>query len=88
VRGNQYGKVIPDYSAVIFDEAHLIEDIAADYFGSQVSNFQLDELVRDADSLPITDAIVNMQLTKLSAKIFGLAEQFWVSFLSGACDRR
>jgi Rad3-related DNA helicases len=47
VRGNQYGKVLPDYSAVIFDEAHLIEDIAADYFGSQVSNFQIDELVRD-----------------------------------------
>src|SRR5947208_9808999 len=31
VRGNQYGRVIPDYGAVIFDEAHLIEDIAADY---------------------------------------------------------
>src|SRR5215210_2906308 len=25
VRGNQFGKVIPDYGAVIFDEAHLIE---------------------------------------------------------------
>ena len=56
VRGNQYGKVLPDYGAVIFDEAHLIEDIAADYFGFQVSSFQIDELVRDADSLPITDA--------------------------------
>jgi len=80
VRGNQYGKVIPDYSAVIFDEAHLIEDIAADYFGSQVSNFQLDELVRDTDSLPIADAVATMQLTKLSAKIFGLADQFWIRF--------
>jgi Rad3-related DNA helicase len=35
---------------VIFDEAHLIEDIAADYFGFQVSSFQMDELVRDADA--------------------------------------
>jgi ATP-dependent DNA helicase DinG len=80
VRGNQYGKVIPDYSGVIFDEAHLIEDIAADYFGSQVSNFQIDELVRDSDSLPIADAVASMQLTKLSAKIFGLADQFWIRF--------
>lgn len=80
VRGNQYGKVIPDYSAVIFDEAHLIEDIAADYFGFQVSNFQLDEMVRDTDNLPITDAVATMQLTKLSAKIFGLADQFWIRF--------
>lgn len=81
VRGNQYGKVLPDYGAVIFDEAHLIEDIAADYFGFQVSSFQLDELVRDADKLPITDAIVVRDLTKLSAKIIGLADQFWTRFI-------
>ena len=77
VRGNQYGKVLPDYSAVIFDEAHLIEDIAADYFGFQVSNYQIDELVRDSDTLPITDAIVTREITKLAAKIIGFAEQFW-----------
>lgn len=81
VRGNQYGKVLPDYGAVIFDEAHLIEDIAADYFGFQISSFQLDELVRDADKLPITDAIVLRDLTKLSAKIIGLADQFWTRFI-------
>lgn len=80
VRGNQYGKVLPDYGAVIFDEAHLIEDIAADYFGFQVSSFQIDELVRDADSLPITDAAATRELTKLGAKIIGLADQFWVRF--------
>ena len=81
VRGNQYGKVLPDYGAVIFDEAHLIEDIAADYFGVQISSFQIDELVRDADSLPITDAVVSRDLTKLSAKIVGLADQFWTRFI-------
>ena len=80
VRGNQYGKVLPDYGAVIFDEAHLIEDIAADYFGFQVSSFQIDELVRDADTLPITDAVATRDLTKLGAKIIGLADQFWVRF--------
>lgn len=81
VRGNQYGKVLPDYGAVIFDEAHLIEDIAADYFGVQISSFQIDELVRDADSLPITDAVVSRDLTKLSAKIISLADQFWTRFM-------
>jgi ATP-dependent DNA helicase DinG len=88
VRGNQYGKVIPDYSAVIFDEAHLIEDIAADYFGVQVSNFQIDELVRDSDTLPITDAIVNRDLTKIAAKVIGLAEQFWLRFTQARVDGR
>jgi ATP-dependent DNA helicase DinG len=80
VRGNQYGRVLPDYGAVIFDEAHLIEDIAADYFGFQVSSFQIDELVRDAGALPITDSAVVRDITKLCAKITGLADQFWIRF--------
>jgi ATP-dependent DNA helicase DinG len=80
LRGNEYGRVIPDYSAVIFDEAHLIEDIAADYFGFQVSSFQLDEIARDAQNIPITDAIAVRDITKLSAKILGLSDQFWIRF--------
>ena len=80
VRGNQYGRVLPDYGAVIFDEAHLIEDIAADYFGFQISSFQIDELVRDADLLPITDAAATRDLSKVGIKIIGLADQFWVRF--------
>ena len=80
VRGNQFGKVLPDYGAVIFDEAHLIEDIAADYFGFQVSNFRIDELVRDAGELPIHDAVATAGITRSSARILGFSEQFWVRF--------
>jgi ATP-dependent DNA helicase DinG len=88
VRGNQFGKVIPDYGAVIFDEAHMIEDVAADYFGIQVSNYQIEELVRDADALPITDAVVTSGLTKTAAKIITYAEQFWSRFSGGRFDGR
>ena len=80
VRGNQFGKVIPDYGAVIFDEAHLIEDIAADYFGFQVSNFRIDEIVRDAGELPIHDAIVTAGIMRASARIIDFSEQFWARF--------
>lgn len=80
VRGNQFGKVLPDYGAVIFDEAHLIEDIAADYFGFQVSNFRIDEIVRDANELPITDAVATAGIMKTSTRINGFSEQFWVRF--------
>jgi ATP-dependent DNA helicase DinG len=41
-------EVLPEYDAVVFDEAHAIEDVATDYFGLQVSSFRVDELVRDA----------------------------------------
>jgi ATP-dependent DNA helicase DinG len=80
VRGNEYGKVLPDYGAVIFDEAHLIEDIAADYFGFEISNFRIEELVRDTESLPITDAHTVRDFTKTVARIIGLADQFWIRF--------
>lgn len=83
IRGNEYGRVLPDYAAVIFDEAHLIEDIAADYFGFQVSTFQIDELARDTDNLPLNDAIATRDLTKLVAKIIGLSDQFWTRFIQG-----
>lgn len=83
IRGNEYGKVIPDYGAVIFDEAHLIEDIAADYFGFQISSFQIDEIIRDADNLPIPDAVVVRDITKLISRISGFADQFWARFAEG-----
>ena len=40
--------IIPAYDAVIFDEAHLIEDVATDFFGVSVSTLKLEVLMRDA----------------------------------------
>lgn len=39
--------VIPDYAAVIFDEAHELESVAGQYFGSSISSYQTQELTRD-----------------------------------------
>lgn len=47
VKQEDFGGIIPRYDAVIFDEAHEIEDIAGQYFGSSVSNLQMQELTRD-----------------------------------------
>ncbi|HET7752576.1 MAG TPA: ATP-dependent DNA helicase, partial [Anaeromyxobacteraceae bacterium] len=41
-------EVLPEYDAVVFDEAHALEDVATEYFGLQVSSFRVDELARDA----------------------------------------
>ena len=49
--GSEGGGIIPDYGAVIFDEAHDIEDVAGQYFGTSVSTYQFEELVRDVASL-------------------------------------
>src|SRR5215475_854 len=41
------GGILPEYHAVVFDEAHEIEDVAGQYFGVAVSNFRLQDLRRD-----------------------------------------
>jgi ATP-dependent DNA helicase DinG len=35
------GRVLPDFDAVVFDEAHTLEDIATSYFGIEVSNSRI-----------------------------------------------
>jgi ATP-dependent DNA helicase DinG len=49
VRDGSYGQVIPAYDTLILDEAHLIEDVATQYFGVQVSSFRVEELARDVE---------------------------------------
>jgi ATP-dependent DNA helicase DinG len=42
--------VLPDCGAVIFDEAHELEEVATSYFGVSVSAGRFDELVRDLEN--------------------------------------
>lgn len=48
---SEFGAVLPEYDTVIFDEAHLLEEVATLYFGIQVSTAQIEELARDAEKL-------------------------------------
>jgi ATP-dependent DNA helicase DinG len=43
--------ILPEAAAVIFDEAHELEDVASSYFGLSVSNIRFEELARDTDVL-------------------------------------
>jgi len=49
VKDGSYGHVIPPYDTVILDEAHLLEDVATQYFGVQVSSHRVEELARDVE---------------------------------------
>lgn len=46
----EFASLLPDYSAVVFDEAHEIEDVATQYFGLKVSNYKVEELARDTEA--------------------------------------
>jgi ATP-dependent DNA helicase DinG len=42
--------ILPEVGAVIFDEAHELEDVAGSYFGISVSNSRVEELCRDVEA--------------------------------------
>nr|WP_136249788.1 ATP-dependent DNA helicase [Ningiella ruwaisensis] len=42
-----FGELIPEVDLIVFDEAHLIPDIASEYFGEAISSRQLDDLLND-----------------------------------------
>jgi ATP-dependent DNA helicase DinG len=49
VKETSYGEVIPSYDSVILDEAHLLEDVATQYFGVHVSSHRFADLTRDVE---------------------------------------
>jgi ATP-dependent DNA helicase DinG len=49
LKQDDFGSILPEYSAVVFDEAHEMEDVASDYFGRQISNYRFEELAHDTD---------------------------------------
>jgi ATP-dependent DNA helicase DinG len=82
LRGGEYGAVLPDYSTIIFDEAHEIESVAADYFGVSVSSFRILELIQDAQKLVVTQPDQANELAKALARLSQRADSFWLTFHS------
>ncbi|MBI4640594.1 MAG: DEAD/DEAH box helicase [Candidatus Tectomicrobia bacterium] len=78
-----YGEVIPRYSAVILDEAHMIEDIATQYFGISISNYKVDELIRDLMKELATLKANPSSLLKTLDQLSQRANRFFRTFGNG-----
>ena len=48
VRQSAFGEVIPESEIIVVDEAHLLEDVATQYFGVSLGTHRLEVFVRDA----------------------------------------
>ena len=83
LRGREWGQVLPDYDAVIFDEAHQIEDIAMQYFGATVTTWQVTDLITDINRLAIVDRESSTEILRAATRVMGLADQFWLNFQGG-----
>src|SRR5216683_2969163 len=63
LKEEEYGGVLPEYHAVVFDEAHEMEDVAGQYFGVSVSSYRFEELGRDISILARAKNFGSQQLT-------------------------
>lgn len=80
------GKVLPNFDAVVFDEAHTLEDIATSYLGIEISNFKIkyffDSIlnpksgkgfllrIRSLNRKKATDLEKRLDEARISAKVF------------------
>ncbi len=78
LRGPHPGRVLPDYDAVIFDEAHQLEDIATEFFGLRVSSSRIERLVRDAQRA--------VRLGASAGPLFGAGERLLGVVQAAAAD--
>ncbi|MFQ5965377.1 MAG: ATP-dependent DNA helicase [Candidatus Scalinduaceae bacterium] len=62
------GRVLPDFDAVVFDEAHTLEDVATNYLGIEISNFKIKFLL-DSILNPKTGKGLITRLFKPSGKM-------------------
>jgi len=78
--------ILPDAAAVIFDEAHELEDVAGNYFGISLSNLRVEELARDVENSLQHNRILS---PSLSGALGSLRErsQFFFSLLPPGVGR-
>jgi ATP-dependent DNA helicase DinG len=80
LKQDDFGSILPEYSAVVFDEAHEMEDVASDYFGRQTSNFRFEELARDADHTMRLTHLGTPSLLRRTQRIREKSRAFFDSF--------
>ncbi len=80
LRQGDFASILPDYSVLVFDEAHEIEDVATQYFGVMVSNYRIEELVRDAERALTETGTSSPFLTGQLAKLAERAREFFARF--------
>jgi ATP-dependent DNA helicase DinG len=87
LKGESYeAGILPEYDAVVFDEAHELEDVVGQYFGVAVSNYKLHDLRRDIAIVARMKKFGTPELDRVLQRLEELTGQFFSLF--GEADRR
>jgi ATP-dependent DNA helicase DinG len=79
VREQSFGEVIPDFGHLVLDEAHQLEDVATQYFGIAISNYRVDDLVRDSERVlkSVATSDTNGEISRAVARVSDHARAFF-----------
>ena len=80
LREGEYGGILPDYAAVVFDEAHEIEDVAGQYFGVSVSSYRVQDLRRDISAVARAKKFGSVELDRVLDRLEEMATIFFALF--------
>jgi ATP-dependent DNA helicase DinG len=83
LRETGFASVIPDYDAVVFDEAHQLEDTATMFFGSRLSTAMLERLVRDARLVLRADSESERHETRILDAVLQRTSNFFSALPAG-----
>ena len=71
------GGVLPEYDAVVFDEAHELEDVAGQYFGISISSYRIEDLRRDISAIARAKNFGTPQLDRALDSLSEAASMFF-----------
>ena len=83
VRREEKAAILPDYNAVIFDEAHEIEDTAGQYFGFSLSSHRVMELRRDTAVMSRTRKFGSEELDRILIRLEEISLSFFGALPGG-----
>jgi ATP-dependent DNA helicase DinG len=76
--GNGRGvEIIPRYEAVVFDEAHALEDVATEHFGLSASDYRVEDLLSDAQRVLEAEGVREHGVAALLDKVERFSDGFF-----------
>lgn len=70
-----FGELLPEIEAIVVDEAHQLPEVAGLFFGSRISNRQLQELARDVVAAQLSEAPDMAEMRAAAEALEGLGKK-------------
>ncbi|MGD0910330.1 MAG: ATP-dependent DNA helicase [Terracidiphilus sp.] len=78
--------ILPEAAAVVFDEAHELEEVASQYFGRSLSNVRFEDFARDVD-VQLRGKTAASPLPALTQQLRDRARMFFAALPAGGDGR-